>query len=111
MPNGDFWKSGLRIRGWRAAARLTARVPRDAPYDRQLYLPRVLAIGPDEIADPGEEAARRLVRRLAGALRSERARGRAGHWTYDLNRHVALIRAYKAERRRLLQLAGAKRLE
>jgi hypothetical protein len=111
MPHSDSWMSGFRVRARRVAARLTHRAPGEAPDDRRLYLPRVLAIGPDEIADPGEEAARRIVRRLAEALRSERARGRAGHWTYDLNRHVALIRAYKAERRRLVQLAGVKRLE
>ena len=30
------------------------------------------------------------LRRLQGALRRERARGRCGHWTYDLARHLAL---------------------
>ncbi len=27
----------------------------------------------------------------------ERRLGRAGHWTYDLNRHMALAQAWKAE--------------
>ena len=40
-------------------------------------------------------------KRLARALRSERSRGRGGHWTYDLNRHIALSQAYAAERRDL----------
>ncbi|MDJ0931795.1 hypothetical protein [Breoghania sp.] len=39
-----------------------------------------------------------LVSRLAKALRGERRHGRAGHWTYDLNRHIALMQAYRAER-------------
>lgn len=30
--------------------------------------------------------------RLRAALRRERARGRAGHWTYDLARHLRLVR-------------------
>jgi hypothetical protein len=77
-------------------------------YDRRRHLPRVLPVGPDEIDDVSEDAGRRIVKRLAGALRAERARGRAGHWAYDLNRHLALIQAYRAERRRLVQLAGAK---
>ena len=111
MPHSDSRMSGLGVRARRAAARLTAAAPGETPGDRRLCLPRVMAIGPDEIADRGEDTARRIVRRLAAALRSERARGRAGHWTYDLNRHVALIRAYKAERRRLVQLAGVRRLE
>jgi hypothetical protein len=39
-----------------------------------------------------------VLYRLARALRGERARGRAGHWTYDLDRHFGLIEAYRAER-------------
>ncbi len=70
-------------------------------YDRQRHLTRVLPVGPDEIADESPAAHRRIVSRLARALRAERSRGRAGHWTYDLNRHVALMQAYTAERRLL----------
>ena len=55
------------------------------------HLPRVLPIGPDEIADDSVGGPRRIVARLARALRAERNRGRAGHWTYDLNRHIALM--------------------
>lgn len=29
--------------------------------------------------------------RTRAALRRERARGRSGHWTYDLTRHLALV--------------------
>ena len=31
------------------------------------------------------------------SLRDERRRGQAGHWSYDLNRHIALAQAYAAE--------------
>lgn len=31
-------------------------------------------------------------------------RGRAGHWSYDLNRHLALVEALKAERGALRHL-------
>lgn len=68
------------------------------PYDRARHLPRVLPVGPDDIADNSQAGRRLIVRRLARALRAERNRGRAGHWTYDLNRHVALLQAYAAER-------------
>lgn len=37
------------------------------------------------------------LNRLARALRSERRRGLAGHWSYDLARHHALLQAFKAE--------------
>jgi hypothetical protein len=74
-------------------------------YDRGRILPRVLPIGPDELAGAEPETTRRIVLKLASALRTERARGRAGHWTYDLNRHVGLMQALKAEQERLAQCA------
>ena len=70
-------------------------------YDRDRHLPRLLPVTPEEVADDSPEARRRIVARLARALRAERNRGRAGHWTYDLNRHIGLRQAYAAERRRL----------
>jgi hypothetical protein len=38
-----------------------------------------------------------VVPTLERALRAERRRGLAGHWTYNLARHVQLLRAYRAE--------------
>jgi hypothetical protein len=76
-------------------------------YDRALHLPRVLAVGPKEVADESEPGRRAILRRLARALRAERNRGRAGHWTYDLNRHIALAQAYTAERAALRRAARA----
>lgn len=70
-------------------------------FDRALYLPRVLP-GFQE-GDLAPEARRRTLARLARALRMERQRGRAGHWSYDLNRHIALAQAYESERRRLVR--------
>jgi hypothetical protein len=110
MPKNDIWTPAIASLGRKFRARACADEGKDAGWDRRLYLPRVLPIAPEEIDDPTREAAQRIVRKLAAALRSERSRGRAGHWTYDLNRHVALIRAWKAERRRLVQLAGADRV-
>jgi hypothetical protein len=74
-------------------------------YDRGRILPRVLPIGPDELAGAEPETTRRIVLKLARALRTERARGRAGHWTYDLNRHIGLMQALKAEQERLAAAA------
>jgi hypothetical protein len=75
-------------------------------YDRTIHLPRVLP-GADLFGDSDKEQ-RRLLARLARALRSERNRGRAGHWTYDLNRHIALAQAWHAERRRLRETPPSK---
>ena len=57
-------------------------------------LARLVGMEPADSA----EAQRAVVARLAKALRGERRRGQAGHWTYDLNRHIALMQAYRAER-------------
>jgi hypothetical protein len=70
-------------------------------YERSRMLVRLLPVGPDEIAGSEPETTRRIVLKLARALRVERARGRAGHWTYDLNRHIGLMQALKAEQERL----------
>ena len=82
------------------AARAFDRVVRAGAvtYRRALHLPRLIPIMPSELADPDPAVRRMILRRLARALRSERNRGRAGHWTYDLNRHIGLAQAYAAER-------------
>jgi hypothetical protein len=92
----------------RTAARSVAAViaaGADA-YDRGRHLPRLIPVGPDEIADRSTTARRAILAKLARALRAERNRGRAGHWTYDLNRHIGLKQAYVAERRALGGRAG-----
>lgn len=70
-------------------------------YDRARHLPRLIPIGPEEIRDDSPATRRAILTRLARALRAERNRGRAGHWTYDLNRHLGLKQAYAAEWQRL----------
>jgi hypothetical protein len=77
---------------------VTAETAGAAAYRRAIHLPRLLPLMPKEIADESPAARRAILARLARALRQERRRGRAGHWTYDLNRHIALRQAYLAER-------------
>jgi hypothetical protein len=67
------------------------------PYDRHTELPRVLPLWPHELDDETAEGRRRILAGLRRALRAERRRGRAGHWTYDLARHVELLRVYRLE--------------
>jgi hypothetical protein len=81
-------------------------------YRPERDLPRLLPLWPDEISDQSPEALLGIVRALRRALFAERRRARAGHWTYDLNRHLALLSAYKAEMAMLVTLkasAGAGR--
>ncbi|WP_181704312.1 hypothetical protein [Chthonobacter albigriseus] len=72
-----------------------------AVYERARILPRLLPISAVECRSEGVEAGERIVRMLARALRTERAKGRAGHWSYDLNKHLGLAQAYRAELRLL----------
>ncbi|MDP2357112.1 MAG: hypothetical protein Q8M31_13770 [Beijerinckiaceae bacterium] len=68
-----------------------------ALYERAKNLVRVLPLMAGHCDGPEPDTTRLIVRRLAQALRRERRLGRAGHWTYDLNRHIALTQAWKAE--------------
>jgi hypothetical protein len=67
------------------------------PYDRRVELPRVLPLWPHEIEDDTPQGRNRIISKLRRALRAERRRGIAGHWTYDLGRHVELLRLYRLE--------------
>ena len=67
------------------------------PYDRRVELLRILPLWPHELADESLEGRRHVVRKLRRALRAERRRGVAGHWTYDLARHAELLRIYRLE--------------
>lgn len=66
-------------------------------YDRDRHLDRLLG-GAGIWSDMNDPAA--TIARLKRALRSQRRLGRAGHWSYDLNRHLGLVQALKAERAR-----------
>ena len=65
---------------------------------RAAELARLLPLWPHEIADTSREGRSRLVAKLHRALKAERRRGQAGHWTYDLARHAALLAAWRRER-------------
>ncbi|MGH6736113.1 MAG: DUF6477 family protein [Methyloceanibacter sp.] len=70
-------------------------------YVRPRDLPRLLALWPHEIEDETELGGLRLLAKLRRALRAERRRAIAGHWSYDLNRHLGLLSAYRGELARL----------
>ncbi len=90
----------------RARPGKAAGVPTKPPYDRTAQLPKLIGLWPHELADTSEAGTARVVALLRKALRGERQRGLAGHWTYDLNRHLALIEALREERDRLKIVAG-----
>lgn len=71
-------------------------------YNRPLALSRLHRLSAETIRSETAEAAQQVVQEIERGLRRERAR--AGHWTYDLNRHIALHVAHRAETARLAQL-------
>ena len=76
-------------------------VGRPPRYDRAWDLPRLPAIWPRDLEDLTIAGRERMLARLKQALRAERLRGVAGHWTYDVCRHAQLIVAVRAEAREL----------
>jgi len=94
------------IRGWRASD--AAEPPREEAHDaRTRSLLKLIPLWPGEIVAADAASAHKVVATLERALRAERRRGRAGHWSYDMNRHVALARALREERGRLAELRRA----
>jgi hypothetical protein len=96
-PRGRTQKDGSAA-GRRRRTRIWAvRPSRPMIRDRRAALSRVLALWPHEIDDCSAEGRQKLVGKLRCALRAERRRGVAGHWTYDLARHVELLHLYREE--------------
>ncbi len=60
-------------------------------------LMRLLPLWPHEVSDRSPAGRRRLLAVLRRALRAERRRGLAGHWSYDLSRHAQLLAIYRLE--------------
>lgn len=76
-------------------------------YSRAEQLPGLIGLWPSELEDYSHPGTLKIAALLRKALRGERMRGRAGHWTYDLNRHMRLMEALKSERSRLKVLERA----
>ncbi len=70
----------------------------DQPPRRLRSLPWLIAVAPSELADRSFYGRAALIAKLARVLAAERSRGLAGHWTYELARHRALIAVYRGEK-------------
>ena len=100
-----------RQNGTLVKTRSSPRATRPAwtSYQRGRDLPRLLPLMRSERETPTAEQHVRLIGLIRRALRRERCRGVAGHWTYDLARHAALLAAYRAERAAVCARIGAQR--
>ena len=78
--------------------------------ERLAGLRRLLPLWPHEIEDRSLAGQERICRLLRQALRHQRQRGVAGHWTYDVTRHAALVRVLAPELRRLAAMRATARM-
>jgi hypothetical protein len=76
-------------------------------YIRTRDVPRLIGLWPKDLDPTTVESRAQLVAKLERALRAERRRGLAGHWTYDLARHVQLVQACHEERRLMTETVAA----
>jgi hypothetical protein len=99
MPIREPGQSRLAACG-RAGARYRDRAIANAAaaYDRMRHLPQILGTTPRELADLSVRGRRALIARLIRLARNSAGAGRAGHWSYDPNRHIAILGALQAER-------------
>jgi hypothetical protein len=88
-------------------SRFSCLRPIEGEYCRAEQLPPLLKLWPNEVEDYSYPGTLKIAALLRKALRIERNRGRTRDWAYDLNRHLGLIDALKAERARLAALAPA----
>ena len=86
-PAARAWRKHLSANG-------NAPLKQKICYRRGDDLPGLIGIWPNEIEGADRN---QVIARLHCALRSERVRGRAGHWSYDLSRHRSLLLALKVE--------------
>ena len=106
QPTNGYRRLGphrpLSNSGRRARLAVTSTIKAGArAYDRQRDLPGLIRLDPFAAVADDVDGISRIVARLERALRAERCRARSGHWTYDLNRHIALRQAFLAESERL----------
>lgn len=98
MPVPTF--SANRTKSYLAASQATA-----GGRHHRTCLAELLPLWPHELDDMTHAGRERRIGLLRKALRAERRRGLAGHWTYDLGRHSALLHCYRREVE-LAQAAG-----
>lgn len=72
-------------------------------YVRAIDLPSLIPLWPKQIEDYSEEGTKKIIKHLNYAVRQERIRGQKGHWSYDLNKHKALLEALKHETLQLIK--------
>ncbi len=61
---------------------------------QRIALQIIAGIDLNEVLTAQQEEKERTKRRLTRLMERERLKGMCGHWSYDLNRHIALKQAF-----------------
>ncbi|KAB2692655.1 cytoplasmic protein [Brucella intermedia] len=61
---------------------------------QRIALQIIAGIDLDEVLKASQEEKERTKRRLKRLMERERLKGICGHWSYDMNRHIALKQAF-----------------
>jgi len=61
---------------------------------QRIALQIIAGIDLDEVLKASQEEKERTKRRLTRLMERERLKGMCGHWSYDLNRHIALKQVF-----------------
>lgn len=95
VPNASSRHSQAQVLKVHACQSIDLLITRgSALYQRQRDLPRLC---PSLPGHGPAETAEEIIARLKRALMRERQRGVAGHWSYNLLRHMQLAQALRAE--------------
>jgi hypothetical protein len=78
-------------------------------YVRERDLPKLLAVWPKELHDHSIPGTERLIARVRTVLAATHAANLRGHWSHDVNRHIALLAALTAEQEQLAQMIQERR--
>ncbi len=60
---------------------------------QRVALQIIAGVDIDRMVDAPDDEKERTMQRLARLIERERQKGLSGHWSYDLNRHIALKQA------------------
>lgn len=77
---------------------------RSYQYDRAHLSWLDVHLWPEDLTDYSEQGTRRVLRKIEERMESIYAMSQRGHHGHNTNRHIGLLAAWKAERRRLERL-------
>ena len=83
----------------------TKKTPQTIPindhmYDRQKDLPRLIPLWPEDLKDDTEIGTKKIIEKIYIALQVERRKAKTSHWSYNLTKHIGLLVALKAEKKK-----------